>query len=90
MSNGDSPQPQIFMKDLLPHELAAIKQVKRVGFTEEQALQAIGGMCFGASVLLCICLHSLAWTDKSKWVGLQLFVLDFIFYFTYYLFRCPN
>ncbi len=35
------------MKDLLPRELTAINQVKRMGFTEEQALQAIGAMCVG-------------------------------------------
>ncbi len=54
ISNGDSPQLQIIKKDLLPHELAAMKQVKRVGFTEEQALQAIGGMCFCSFISLVV------------------------------------
>ncbi len=42
--NGEAIKPQIFMKDLLQHELTAINQVKRMGFMDEQILQAIGAM----------------------------------------------
>ncbi len=53
ISDSDNTQPEISMKALLPRELAAVKQVKRVGFTEEQALQVAGALCVGDRLWLC-------------------------------------